>query len=57
MIPLAPVRRAERVRRLSEKLEEIAAGDASLLGVQHLAVELNGREILKDVSFDVNGAS
>jgi phospholipid/cholesterol/gamma-HCH transport system ATP-binding protein len=54
MIPLAPVRRAERVRRLSEKLEEIASSDASLLGVQHLAVELNGREILKDVTFDVN---
>jgi phospholipid/cholesterol/gamma-HCH transport system ATP-binding protein len=52
--PLAPVRRAERVRRLTEKLEEVAASDANLLGVHNLAVELNRREILKDVTFDLN---
>lgn len=54
MIPLAPVKRAERVRRLSERLEEVASGESSLLGVHRLAVELNGREILKDVNFEIN---
>ncbi len=52
--PLAPLKRAERVRQFTEKLEDVAASDATLLDVQHLAVELNEREILKDVSFELN---
>ena len=52
--PLAPVKRSERVRRLTEKLEEVAASEQALRGVQHLAVELSGREVLKDVTFSVN---
>ncbi len=52
--PLAPLRRAERVRQLTEKLENVAASDTMLLDVQHLAVELGEKEILKDVSFELN---
>ncbi|MBV9739219.1 MAG: ATP-binding cassette domain-containing protein [Hyphomicrobiales bacterium] len=52
--PLAPLKRAERVRQLTEKLESVAASDTALLDVQHLAVELGEREILSDVSFELS---
>jgi phospholipid/cholesterol/gamma-HCH transport system ATP-binding protein len=54
MSSLLHLRRAERVRRFTEKLEEVAAHESTLLSVRHLAVELNGREVLKDVTFDLH---